>query len=215
MSNDGASSMRRRVRRAVGHAWLSAFGWTAVGQPLPPKAMIVAAPHTTSWDLPFTLAVCYVLDFEFSWLGKHTLFKPPYGWFFRWLGGIPVDRRDRNNAVASVIERIKQHDEIKIILAPEGTRSSAKRWKTGFYYMALGADVPIALAFLDYRNKRGGILHVFHPTGDIDADMAMIQKYYVNIEGKYTNRMSKLTPQELLHSSRSRESIARRLGDVA
>ncbi|KYG01075.1 acyltransferase [Sorangium cellulosum] len=188
------SATRRAIRRFIGHTWLSVFGWRVEGvADLPPKAVLIAWPHTSNWDFPFTLAVSYVLDLEFSWLGKHTLFEPPFGPFFRWLGGIPVDRRDRNNLVAAVVDVLKQHDELKLIIAPEGTRSRTKRWKTGFYYVALGAGVPIILGYLDFPRKRGGILHVFYPTGDIDADIAAIRRYYEGIEGKHASRMSEIT----------------------
>ncbi|WP_437636959.1 lysophospholipid acyltransferase family protein [Sorangium sp. So ce854] len=188
------SAARRAIRRLVGQTWLSVFGWRVEGvTDLPPKAVLIAAPHTSNWDFPFTLAVSYVLDLEFSWLGKHTLFEPPFGWFFRWLGGIPVDRRDRNNLVAAVVDVLKQRDELVLVIAPEGTRSRTKRWKTGFYYVALGAGVPIILGYLDFARKRGGILHVFHPTGDIEADMATIRRYYDGIEGKHPGRMSEIT----------------------
>lgn len=196
MSSEHPSSTRsfqRKLRRLVGHAWLSAFGWTAESVELPPKAVVIAAPHTSNWDFPFTLAVAYVLDLEFSWLGKHTLFEPPFGPFFRWTGGIPVDRRDRNDLVARVVEILKQHDVLKLIIAPEGTRSRTKRWKTGFYYVALGAGVPIALGFLDYGKKRGGFLRVFYPTGNIEADMAAIRDIYASVEGKHPDRMSEIT----------------------
>ncbi|WP_437572008.1 lysophospholipid acyltransferase family protein [Sorangium sp. So ce542] len=188
------SATRRAIRRFIGHTWLSVFGWRVEGvTDLPPKAVLIAWPHTSNWDFPFTLAVSYVLDLEFSWLGKHTLFEPPFGPFFRWLGGIPVDRRDRNNLVAAVVDVLKQHDELKLIIAPEGTRSRTKRWKTGFYYVALGAGVPIILGYLDFPRKRGGILHVFYPTGDIEADIAAIRRYYEGIEGKHASRMSEIT----------------------
>jgi 1-acyl-sn-glycerol-3-phosphate acyltransferase len=186
-------ALRRSVRRLVGHAWLTAFGWRAQGMALPPKAVVIAAPHTSNWDFPFTLALAYVLDVECSWLGKHTLFKPPFGFFFRSLGGIPVDRRDRNDLVAAVVEVIKQHDQLMLVVAPEGTRARTKRWKTGFYHMALGAGVPIVLGFLDYTRKRGGVLEVFYPTGDIEADMAAIRGRYSSIEGKHPSRMSEIT----------------------
>lgn len=188
------SAARRAIRRGVGHTWLSVFGWRVEGvKDLPPKAVLIAWPHTSNWDFPFTLAVSYVLDLEFSWLGKHTLFEPPFGWFFRWLGGVPVDRRDRNNLVAAVVDVLKQRDELHLIIAPEGTRSRTKRWKTGFYYVALGAGVPILLGYLDFPRKRGGILHVFYPTGDIEADMAAIRRHYEGIEGKHASRMSEIT----------------------
>ncbi|KYF67540.1 lysophospholipid acyltransferase family protein, partial [Sorangium cellulosum] len=188
------SAPRRAIRRFIGQTWLSVFGWRVEGvTDLPPKAVLIAAPHTSNWDFPFTLAVSYVLDLEFSWLGKHTLFEPPFGWFFRWLDGIPVDRRDRNNLVAAVVDILKQRDELILVVAPEGTRSRTKRWKTGFYYVALGAGVPIILGYLDFPRKRGGILHVFYPTGDIEADMATIRRLYEGIEGKHPGRMSEIT----------------------
>jgi 1-acyl-sn-glycerol-3-phosphate acyltransferase len=188
------SAARRKIRRLMGHAWLSAFGWRAEGVPdVPKKAVLIAAPHTSNWDFPFTLAVSYVLDLDFSWLGKHTLFDPPFGFLFRWLGGLPVDRRDRNNLVASVAQVLKEHDELLLLIAPEGTRSRVGRWKTGFYYIALNAGVPIVLGYLDFARKQGGILHVFHPTGDIEADMATIRQYYRAIEGKHPSRMSEIT----------------------
>lgn len=188
------STIRRRIRRLVGHAWLSAFGWRVEGvTDIPKKAVLIAAPHTSNWDFPFTLAVSYVLDLDFSWLGKHTLFEPPFGFIFRWLGGIPVDRRDRNNLVASVAQVLKENDELLLLIAPEGTRSRVGRWKTGFYYIALSAEVPIALGYLDFARKRGGILHVLHPTGDIEADMATIRQFYRSIEGKHPSRMSEIT----------------------
>ena len=118
---------------------------------------------------------------------------PPFGFFFKWLGGVPVDRRDRNNLVAAVVDVLKERDELILIIAPEGTRSRTKRWKTGFYYVALGAGVPILLGYLDFARKRGGILHVFHPTGDIEADMAAIRLHYDGIEGKHPERMSEIT----------------------
>jgi 1-acyl-sn-glycerol-3-phosphate acyltransferase len=197
MFSDRAAPLRtlhRKLRHLVGNSWLSAFGWTVeCNATLPRKAVVIAYPHTTGWDLPFALAVSYLLDREFSWLGKHTLFAPPFGFFFRFLGGIPVDRRDRNNLVSSVVELFKQRDDLMLIIAPEGTRASTKRWKTGFYYMALGAGVPLALSFLDYERKRGGILHVLYPTGDIEADMDSIRAIYAHVEGKYPSRMSEIT----------------------
>jgi 1-acyl-sn-glycerol-3-phosphate acyltransferase len=187
------TTLRRAVRRLIGETWLKAFGWTAESVELPRKAVVIAVPHTSNWDFPHTLAVAYALDLEFSWLGKHTLFEPPFGPFFRFLGGIPVDRRDRNNLVASVVDIMKQHDELMLIIAPEGTRSRAARWKTGFYYVAAGAGVPIALGFLDYGAKRGGFLGAFYPTGDIESDMAAIRGLYASVQGKHTGRMSEIT----------------------
>jgi 1-acyl-sn-glycerol-3-phosphate acyltransferase len=173
------------VRRRIGKAWLRAFGWSvAGGKPDVTKAVIVAAPHTSNWDLPFMLAVSYALEIDIAWIGKHTIFAPPFGSLMRLLGGIPVDRRSRNNAVAAAVDVFRERDELLLVVPPEGTRKRAARWKTGFYYIAVGAEVPIVLGFLDYEKKQGGLGHVFKPTGKIDADMDAIRAFYAGIKGK-------------------------------
>lgn len=154
------------------------------------KAVVVAAPHTSNWDFPFTLAVAWALGIELRWVGKHTLFVPPFGQIMRALGGVPVDRRARNNAVPAVVELLRQHHELMLVIAPEGTRSRAKRWRTGFYHMALGAEVPLVLGFLDYARKRGGLGEVFVPSGDLEKDMERIAAFYAGIMGKRPERQS-------------------------
>lgn len=187
-------SLRRKVRRLVGTSWLKAFGWRVEGGvPDVRKAVVVAAPHTSNWDFPFTMAVAFALDLEIHWLGKHTLFTSPFGPFFKWMGGIAVDRRARGNLVSQVVEVLNQHDDLMLIVPPEGTRSRASRWKTGFYYIATGADVPIILGFLDFEKKCGGLGHVFRPTGDIAADMAAIRDFYQDVKGKHPERMGVIT----------------------
>ncbi|MEZ4293671.1 MAG: lysophospholipid acyltransferase family protein [Polyangiaceae bacterium] len=192
MSNKSLS-LRRKVRRWVGETWLRAFGWeVAGGPPGVPKAVVVAAPHTSNWDFPFTMAVAFALDLEISWLGKHTLFEGVHGHFFRWMGGIPVDRRSRHNLVSQVVDVLDARDELLIIVPPEGTRSRASRWKTGFYYIAAGAKVPIVLGFLDFENKRGGLGDLLWPSGDIESDMAKIREFYREIRGKHPDRMGEI-----------------------
>jgi len=186
--------LRRKARRLIGTTWLKAFGWRVEGGvPDVRKAVVVAAPHTSNWDLPFTVAIAFALDVDVHWLGKHTLFEPPTGAFFKWLGGIAVDRRSRGNLVSQVVEVLDAHDDLMIIVPPEGTRSRASRWKTGFYYIATGAKVPIILGFLDFERKCGGLGHVFRPTGDIAADMAAIRDFYRDIKGKHPDRMGVVT----------------------
>ncbi len=186
--------MFARLRHLVGRAWLSAFGWEVEGgRPDVKKAVVVAAPHTSNWDLPFTLAVAYVLDVPISWVGKHTLFAPPFGGIMRALGGVPVDRRARNGAVSAIAERIREADEIFLIIPPEGTRGRATRWKTGFYYAAVEAGVPIVLGFLDFGRKRGGLGEVFHPTGDIARDFERIRAFYADVKGKYPDKSGSIT----------------------
>jgi 1-acyl-sn-glycerol-3-phosphate acyltransferase len=181
----------KKATRVIANVWLKAFGWRVDGGlPDVRKAVVIAAPHTSNWDLPFTLAVAWKLGFSMSWLGKHTLFKGLAGKVLRATGGIAVDRTQRTDMVAHAVDVIGQHDDLFLIVAPEGTRSRTERWKTGFYYMAVGAKVPIVLGYLDYKIKRGGLGTLFWPTGDIDADMKKIQAFYANIHGKHPERMS-------------------------
>lgn len=186
--------LRRKIRKLVGETWLAAFGWRVEGGPPDvEKAVVVAAPHTSNWDFPFTMAVAFALDLDISWLGKHTLFEPPFGPFFRWMGGIPVDRRGRNDLVSQVADVLRRSDRLLVIVPPEGTRSRTARWKTGFYYIATTAEVPIVLGFLDFEKKRGGLGQVLHPTGDIAADMKTIADFYRDVKGKHPDRTSTIT----------------------
>lgn len=187
--------LRRRVRNACGRAWLRAFGWEIDGGPPPvEKAVVVAAPHTSNWDLPFTLAIAWSLDLDIQWVGKHTLFeKPVLGGFLRTLGGIGVDRRRSNDAVTTIADVIRSRDRILLIVPPEGTRGVAKRWKTGFYWISVEAGVPIVLGFLDFSRKRGGLGELLHPTGDIVADFDTLRRFYRDVKGKYPERQGEVS----------------------
>lgn len=161
-------------------------GWKVVGEvPNIPKFVAIAAPHTSNWDFPIFMSVVGVLRLRVRFLGKHTLFKGPIGWLFYWLGGIPVERE--GNDVADVVKRAAEafasRDELILGLAPEGTRSKVSKWKSGFYRIAVAADVPIVLAFVDSKKREVGIGPVFMPTGDMAADMAKIQAFYAEKAG--------------------------------
>jgi len=183
----------RGVRYALGRAFLKINGWSEdTAAPNVKKAVVVAAPHTSNWDLAYTLAVSWVLGVRIQWIGKHTLFRPPFGWMMRLLGGLPVDRRSRNNAVQAAADVIRAHDQLLLIVPPEGTRGKSERWKTGFYYIAVSANVPIILGFLDYKNRRGGLGHVFEPSGDIVEDFPKIRAFYEGMEGKYPHLQGRI-----------------------
>jgi 1-acyl-sn-glycerol-3-phosphate acyltransferase len=170
----------------AGKLWLGLFGWEARGDASAyKKCVVIAAPHTSNWDFPFLLAAAYVLDVRASWLGKHTLFAPPWGWFFRKLGGIPVDRRAPQTLVVQMSERFKAGDELILAVAPEGTRARVSFWKSGFYHIAVGSGVPIGLAFLDYDRKLCGLGPFIEPTGNARADMDKIRAFYRNIRAKH------------------------------
>jgi 1-acyl-sn-glycerol-3-phosphate acyltransferase len=173
--------------RGFSIGFLKLTGWRIEGS-LPPeasKAVLIAAPHTSNWDLPYTLMVAFVLRLDVYWMGKQSIFKFPFNNLMQWLGGIAVDRAQANNLVAASAQALKQADgKAQLIVPPEGTRSNARYWKTGFYYIALGAEVPIVMAYLDFAHKRGGLGPLFYPSGDIDKDMVQIQAFYAQFEGR-------------------------------
>jgi 1-acyl-sn-glycerol-3-phosphate acyltransferase len=173
--------------RAFSVAFLKLSGWKIEGS-LPPggsKSVLIAAPHTSNWDLPYTLMVAFVLRLNIYWMGKEQIFTPPFRGLMRWLGGIPVQREKSNNLVAASIDAIKAaHGPLQLVVPPEGTRSNTRYWKTGFYYIAVGAQVPIVMAYMDYKRKISGLGPVFQPSGDIEADMAAIKAFYAPFTGK-------------------------------
>jgi 1-acyl-sn-glycerol-3-phosphate acyltransferase len=173
--------------RAGSRVFLRLTGWTVEGS-LPVEArkcVLIAAPHTSNWDLPYTLMVAFVLHLNIYWMGKHSLFAFPFGPVMRWLGGIAVDRsRNTNLASASAMALKAADGPVQLVVPPEGTRGRTTHWKTGFYYIALEAGVPIVLAYMDYARKVSGLGPVFVPTGDIDADMAEIKRFYAGVKGR-------------------------------
>lgn len=131
------------------------------------------------------LGVAWSMGLQPSWFGKHTLFGFPFGPFFRFLGGVPIDRRAPRNYVERSIDGIRRQERLYFVVPPSGTRKKTDAWKSGFYYIALGAEVPICCAFLDYRRKVGGIGPTFTPTGDVKADMDKIRAFYSNVTPLY------------------------------
>jgi 1-acyl-sn-glycerol-3-phosphate acyltransferase len=168
-------------------AFLKLTGWKVEGS-LPPearKSVFIAAPHTSNWDLPYTLMVCFALNLNVYWMGKSSIFKWPFGPVMRWLGGIAVDREKSSNLVEASAQAISVADgPLQLIVPPEGTRSKATYWKTGFYYIAQAAKVPIVMAYMDYAQKRSGLGPLFYPSGDIDKDMIAIKAFYADFKGK-------------------------------
>ncbi len=168
---------------------LKLAGWKRVGRlPDEKKYVIIAAPHTTNWDMPFTMMLAFAYGVKIYWVGKASLFKFPFKTIMRWMGGIPVDRSKSNNMVDATIDIFNSNDEMVIAVPPEGTRGKVRYWKTGFYYIARGAGVPIATGFLDYPSKTGGMGPVIYPTGDLEADMVEVKKFYSGITGKYAEQ---------------------------
>lgn len=175
-------SLTNRALLPVARLWLWLTNMNVVGaMPDLQKYVIIGAPHTSNWDLPHSLAAGIVLGVGIRWMGKDSLFRWPFGGFMRWLGGIPVDRSKRNNAVQQVIDLFKAADRLVVVIPPEGTRSEVKQWKSGFYHIAAGAGVPIVLAFCNYQTRQIGVAEVFWPTGDYEADLPRIQAVYARV----------------------------------
>lgn len=170
--------------------WLSVLilkilGWRLDESVQPEKrCVLIAAPHTSNWDFPFALLVCFALRLDVYWMGKSSLFPPFIGGLMKWLGGIPVNRKQSANLVQGTIDAFAKVDKLIVVVPPEGTRGNVTRWKTGFYYIAHGAGVPLCLGYLDFKEKIGGIGKIFYPTGDIEKDMEEIQLFYAGKTGK-------------------------------
>ncbi|MBI5670588.1 MAG: lysophospholipid acyltransferase family protein [Chloroflexi bacterium] len=182
------------VLATIARLLLRLFGWRAARQvPNLPKFVIIGAPHTSNWDGLILILMAFALRVRLHWLGKHTLFKPPFGGLLKALGGIPIDRAASRNAVEQAVEWFNGRNRAVLVIAPEGTRSRADRWKTGFYHIAQGANVPLVLGFIDYSRKTAGLGPVIDPTGDLDADMQTIRAFYTGITGRHEERMSDIT----------------------
>lgn len=173
--------------RVVSRTLLRWAGWRIEGA-LPAhaaKSVLIAAPHTSNWDLPYTLMIAFSLRLRVHWIGKQSLFNAPFGSVMRWLGGIPVNRAQSSNLVATSAQAMRDAvGPMQLIVPPEGTRGKTRHWKTGFYFIAQQAGVPIVMAFVDYEHKVGGLGPVFEPTGDVESDMARIKAFYAPIKGK-------------------------------
>lgn len=178
----GLSAVLRWAARGI----FRLLGWRFDGQ-FPPElrqAVVIGAPHTSNWDLPYALLAAFALGLKVHWLGKVQIFRFPFGGLMRWLGGIPVDRSRSNNLVDAAVQCFRESSKpLLLIVPPEGTRSAVREWKTGFYYIALGAQVPVVMAYMDHSLRLCGASKVFIPTGDAEADIASIRAYYAPLRG--------------------------------
>jgi 1-acyl-sn-glycerol-3-phosphate acyltransferase len=179
--------------KILGKILLFFSGWKIKGK-LPqnvPKTVMIAAPHTSNWDFFYTIVIFSALGVRIRFLGKKSLFKFPLGMLMRFFGGIPVDRSQRNNFVSTAADMIKNAKEIILLVPVEGTRSYTENWRSGFYYIAQEAGVPISLGFLDYAKKEGGFFSdLFYPTGNYVEDLEKLQLFYKDVQGKYPQNSS-------------------------
>lgn len=175
--------------------WLAKFiyykllGWKVVGNTnlskhKIKKAVIIAAPHTSWHDFYIGILLRSVLGVKTNFIGKKSLFMFPFGWFFRALGGAPVDRFSSKNKVQEIVKIFESRDEFRLGMSPEGTRKKVTKWRTGFYYIAKEANVPIIMFTLDFENKQNKISEPFYPTDDKEADFRYIHSFYKGVKGK-------------------------------
>jgi 1-acyl-sn-glycerol-3-phosphate acyltransferase len=176
---------------------LKLSGWRIhVIPPHTSRYVLIGAPHTSNWDFILALALMTIERIPIRIMGKDSLFRWPMGVFMRAIGAIPVNRRERTSLVDQVVAKFDEHKDLIIGISPEGTRGLTSRWRTGFYYIALKARVPIVMAYLDYKNKVIGLGPSIKPTGDIHADFEKIREFYSGIIGKFPRKQGKIELSE-------------------
>ncbi|KAA3616024.1 MAG: acyltransferase [Calditrichaeota bacterium] len=174
------------LKYGFGRLWMWLIRWKVAGElPAAEKFIIVGAPHTSNWDFPLALVTCYVFRLKIAWMGKHTLFKKPFGGFMRSLGGIAIERDSKNGIVDQMVEKFNNSKKLVVAIAASGTRKKSDYWKSGFYWIAHKAQVPIICGYLDYSRKEAGFGLSFIPSGDIKNDMDRIRNFYFDINGKH------------------------------
>ena len=169
--------------------YFKVLGWHIVGnttfsKDAVKKAVIIAAPHTSWHDFYIGVLLRAVTQVKTNFVGKKELFIFPVGWFFRALGGAPINRQSNENKVDAIAKLFKEKNEFRMTLAPEGTRKKVIKWRSGFYYIAKKANVPIIMFTLDFKNKQNKISEPFYPTDDIEADFKFINSFYKDVKGK-------------------------------
>jgi 1-acyl-sn-glycerol-3-phosphate acyltransferase len=169
----------------LGRLFLKAMGWRIEGDVDDhPKMVAIVAPHTSNWDFPIGLAARYALRLDASWLGKHTLFHPPYGWIMRWWGGIPVDRSAAHDVVSQTIAEFASRPSVFLVITPEGTRKQVERWRTGFWHIAKGAGVPILPIVFDWGARVVRIQPAFTARDNAEEDIKALQAIYAGARGR-------------------------------
>ncbi|MEL7542311.1 MAG: lysophospholipid acyltransferase family protein [Pseudomonadota bacterium] len=180
------------IVRFIAMCMLKVTGWQIAGS-IPPvrKLVLIGGPHTSNWD--FVMLVLCALHYRAptNWIGKDALFKPPHGWITRRLGGFAVDRSKANDTVSQVIAEINRRDDMILVITPEGTRGKVTKWKSGFYWIAHGANIPIGIFYADYARRVAGFGPTCEPSGDYEADVVAIKEFMATITPKNPNRIPK------------------------
>jgi 1-acyl-sn-glycerol-3-phosphate acyltransferase len=174
--------------------FLRLCGWRVMGQlPDIPKFVIIGAPHTSNWDFVMFLALAFVLKVDVRFMGKAEIFRPPFAGFFRWCGGVPVDRSRHQGLVEQMVRAVQESEQFKLVITPEGTRSKVGEWKRGFYHIAKEAGIPVVTGYVDTRTKTCGIGPTFMMTDDAEADIKAMQAFFkdkVGINPRLTSELA-------------------------
>lgn len=178
----------RSIARFV--LWVSGWKLSDEAVPMPDKAVIIGAPHTSNWDFIFFLAFKWQGGLKVRFMGKKALFRVPFGWFMRGVGGIPIDRTSSHNIVDQMSKAFIDNEKLLLVVAPSATRSRRDYWKSGFYHIALAADVPVYLAWIDYKTKTGCFGTPIRLTGDPKVDMGRIRDHYSDKRGRRPEKES-------------------------
>tara|TARA_R110002051_G_scaffold1246_1_gene6853 strand:- start:8778 stop:9308 length:531 start_codon:yes stop_codon:yes gene_type:complete len=149
------------------------------------KFVAIVVPHTSYWDFLLGLLIRKVWKEEINYIGKKSLFESPIGWFFRWTGGAPIDRSKTNDTVKATAQIFNDREKFRLSLSPEGTRKKVEKWKTGFYFIAKTAGVPIVLVAFDYGKKEIKVSDPIMPTDNQEADFEKYHAFFDGVEGKY------------------------------
>lgn len=178
------------VMRTISRLYFWITGWKLEGRLSPDikKCILVAAPHTSNYDFGYSRAALYLMKCNVRYLAKKELLNSPLGFFFRATGAIGVERDRSENMVTQLVDMFNRSKELIIMLAPEGSRKLKGKWKTGFYYAALQAQVPIVLASLDYEKKVANVGPVFYPTGNYLQDMVQVKEFYKGVVPRYPEK---------------------------
>jgi len=177
--------------RGISLVLLKILGWKATGGlPQKLKYVLIVAPHTSNWDLFYGIILAFALRLDACYVAKKELFRGLFSPLMKWSGGIPIDRLSSSHFVEHMVSTFKESEKFILAVAPEGTRHRKDCWKSGFYHIALNANVPILLAFVDYASKTGGAGPLIYPTGDLEQDMSIIRNFYLTVKGKYPENAS-------------------------
>ncbi len=190
---------KRRLRWWIARSLLAVTGWKPEGvRPDSRHCVLIAAPHTSNWDFAYLLIFAAYFDLKVNWMGKHSLFRPPFGRVMKALGGIPIVRELRENVVSAMVRSLREHTELILVVPAEGTRSHRDYWRSGFYHIALDAEVPIVMSYLDYASRCGGFGPELLTSGDVRVDMDEIRSFYRDKRGLYPENFGQVRLKEEL-----------------